>query len=88
MPDGSASTPLVPTDRTEEPNERATLQIWSSPLSITVSSQGSATAVVLALGVVGPAATIMVGYSVGLPVWGILVICLLQIVAAITRHRK
>ena len=40
----------------------------------------------LALGVVGPAGTIAVAHLIGFPVGATLVICILQIVAAVVNH--
>jgi hypothetical protein len=69
----------------ERPTELATLNISSSPVSITVSAQGTS-AKLLTLGVIGPLGTIAVGHFAGLPVWLIASICALQIAAAMV-HR-
>jgi hypothetical protein len=66
----------------ERPTEWAEIEIYSEPLKVKMSAHGA-----LALGVVGPAATIIAGYPAGLPVWAILAVCTLQIVAAIVMHR-
>lgn len=88
MADESSIATPASTNEPETPSERATLQIVTHPFGITVSSQGTTAAVVLALGVIGPAATIMAGHSVGFPIWAIMVICVLQIAAAIMRRRN
>jgi hypothetical protein len=72
-------------ERLKPPTELATLNIRSSPVSITVSAQGAATKT-LTLGVIGPVGTIAVGHYAELPVWAIVAICALQIVGAVT-HR-
>jgi hypothetical protein len=75
------------TDESEAATEQATLQIESHLVDVTVSSQGT-TATVLTLGVIGPAATIIVGHLVGLPGWLVAVVCLLQIAAAVICRGK
>lgn len=71
----------------EEPTEQATLRIRTSPLDIKMSAQGVATQSV-ALGVIGPAATIAVGRFAGFPVWAVIVIVALQVLAAAFQHRR
>jgi hypothetical protein len=73
----------------EEPTERAGLRIRTCPLDITVSAQGAATRS-LAVGVIGPAVTIVVGHFVGLAVWAVIVICALQVAVATVAvvHRR
>jgi hypothetical protein len=80
-------TPVPPgnPDEPEQPTERATLNIRTKPVDLTVSAQGAATRT-LTLGVIGPVGTIVAGHYAGLPVWAIVVICVLQIVAIIA-HR-
>jgi hypothetical protein len=77
----TSSSPELP----EPPTEWATLNIRSSPVSITVSAQGAATKT-LTLGVIAPASTITAGHFANQPVWAITAICVLQIVAAMV-HR-
>jgi hypothetical protein len=78
----ASSSPEPP----EQPTELATLNIRSNPASVTVSAQGGSTKT-LVLGVIGPASTIAVGHFAGLPVWAIIVICALQVAAAVVTHR-
>ena len=80
----SPVNPVNPDDP-EQPTERATLNIRSKPVDLTVSAQGAATRT-LTLGVIGPVGTIAVGHYAGLPGWAIVLICALQIVAVIA-HR-
>jgi hypothetical protein len=74
-------------EQSEEPTDRATLQIRTSPLDIKVSTQGAA-ARSLALGVIGPAITIMAGHFARFPVWAVIVIAALQVLAAALRRRR
>jgi len=67
--------------RSENPTDSANLTVSSIPVSINMSARGT-----LALGVVGPAGTIAVAHLVGFPVGATLVICILQIVAAVVNH--
>jgi hypothetical protein len=62
----------------EKPTEQASIQIESKPVTIKMDAHGP-----LALGIVGPAATIIVGYLAHLPVWAIMAVCALQIVASV-----
>jgi hypothetical protein len=77
-------TPANPDDP-EQPTERATLTIRSKPVDLTVSAQGAA-ARMLTVGVIGPVGTIAVGHYAGFPVWAIVIVCALQIIAVIV-HR-
>jgi len=87
---GSEIVTSVPGDdqgQSEGPTERATLQIRTSPFDVRVSAQGAA-AGSLALGVIGPAGTIVAGHFVGFPVWAVIVIAVLQILAAAAPRRR
>lgn len=84
--DVSPTTTRRNLDQSEVPTERATLQITTSPPGIALRAEGASTRI-LALGVIGPAATTAVGHFAGLPVWAITIICVLQIVAAVVRRR-
>jgi hypothetical protein len=75
----------VDLDDPEEPSERATLTIRSKPVDLTVSAQGAAT-MTLTLGVIGPVGTIAIGHYAGFPVWAIVIVCALQIIALILRR--
>jgi hypothetical protein len=66
-----------------EPTEDASLRIKTVPVKIEVSAHGP-----LAVAIVGPAATIAVGHLADFPVWAVLVICALQIVAAVVMRRR
>lgn len=77
----TSSSPEQP----EPPTELATLDIRSTPVSITVSAQGAATKTLVA-GVIGPVGTITAGHFAGLPAWAITVICVLQIATAVVRR--
>jgi hypothetical protein len=65
------------------PSCDAYLHIEADPVNVEVSARGP-----LALGIVGPAATVAVGHLAGFPVWAILTICALQIVAAVVMSRR
>jgi hypothetical protein len=69
-------------DEPEQPTERALLTIRSKPVDLTVSAQGAATRT-LTLGVIGPIGTIAVGHYAGFPVWAIVIVCALQIIAVL-----
>jgi hypothetical protein len=68
-------------EQCEAPTDQAVLQIASTPLSITASGRGPV-ATSMALGVLGPAATITAGSFSGFPAWMVTAICFLQVVAA------
>lgn len=73
-----------PEEDVEEPSESARLLVKSVPVNFEVSAHGP-----LALAIVGPAATMSVGHLADVPVWAILAICALQILAAVVmRHRR
>jgi hypothetical protein len=65
------------------PSDDARLRIKTDPVNIEVSAHGP-----LALGVVGPAATIAVGHLADFPVWATLAICVLQVAAAVVMRRR
>lgn len=88
MVDDASTPPSIDEEQPDEPTERATLQIRCVPFSVTVSSQGAGAAAGLTLGVIGPPVTFAVGHYVGLPVWMISVVCVLQIAGAVVRTRK
>jgi hypothetical protein len=85
VPNHSSAVTSSNPEQPEPPTELATLNIRSSPVSITVSAQGAATKT-LTLGVIGPVGTIAVGHYAELPLWAIVVICALQIAAVVVRR--
>lgn len=77
------SAGLDPEEDTEEPSESAMLRVKSVPVNLELSAHGP-----LALAIVGPAATMSVGHLADFPVWAILAICVLQILAAAVMRRR
>lgn len=79
-----ASEVVIPLDNREQPEaptELAALQIRVSSFDLNVSARGT-TACRMALGVIGPAVTIMVGHLAGFPVWAVILLAALQVLAA------
>lgn len=72
--------------QSEEPTDRALLQIQASPPTMTLRSEGTVTTTMV-LGVIGPGITIAAGHFAALPAWAITLICALQIIGAVIRHR-
>jgi hypothetical protein len=77
------SAGLDPEEDIEEPSESARLRVKSVPVNFELSAHGP-----LALAIVGPAATMSVGHLAEVPVWAILAICALQILAAMVMRRR
>ena len=83
-PAGHRDRPAPPAPGTdlEQPSQAAALEVQKEEFKLKMYAQGP-----LALGAIGPTGVILVGYPVGLPVWAIVAISTLQIVASIVMAR-